>query len=316
MTITLLADIGGTKTQLALVDESANLSQPQYAINKDYARFETLLEEYLPGKPQPDNAVIAVAGPVEHNRRCQMTNLPWLIDGDSLTHQFQLKNVVVMNDLQATAWGLTDSREQNRLRMLKGTQLDFDFPVVVISPGTGLGQACIYPNQNSYMIAATEGGHKTLAPFDPLSAQLVAQQWQKHSKPVSWENWFSGSGIGNLFRAMYPDQAAPPNEQIGKLAMQDPDSDCGRLMELFAKAIYAEAGNLVLQYLAWGGVIIAGGIPPKVESFFSNPQNINYLCRKNEYLDRLQAVPIALCLEQNIPIRGAAAYSQQLLLKN
>ncbi|RLP56191.1 MAG: hypothetical protein D6160_02000 [Ketobacter sp.] len=318
MTTTLLADIGGTKTQLALADENAHISQPFYALNKEHTQFESLLTQYLQDKPKPVNAVIAVAGPVDGNIRCQMTNLSWLIDGIRLKQQFGFSKVVVMNDLQATSWGLTSTTEQAALRLLPSggepaPQLNFNLPVVVISPGTGLGQSCIYPHEGDYVIAATEGGHKTIAPFDNLSAQLIANQWRQSSRPVSWENWFSGSGIANLYSAMYPGQTVPDNEEIGRRANQDPSSDCGKVMDVFAKAVYAEAGNLVLQYLGWGGVIVAGGIPAKLQNLFSKPENIQYLSSKNEYLDRLRSVPVALCLEQNIPIRGAAVYSRRLL---
>lgn len=314
---TLLADVGGTKTQFALLDRENRILHSFYARNSEYADFPALLQLYLEKENidqtrMPEKAVIAVAGPVDGAAWCRMTNLSWVIDSTELCERFGFRKVAVLNDLQATAWGLTDSREQQTLRLLRGSALDFRLPVTVISPGTGLGEACIYPYRDSFVVAATEGGHKTIAPFNPQSAKLVNDQWQSSGRPVSWENWFSGSGLGNLYRALFPGQPVPDNETIGEQAMIKPESKCGQVADLLAKAVYAEAGNLLLQYLSWGGVIVAGGIPPKLEPFFTRPENVDYVHRKNEYLDRLQAVPVALCTNQNIPIRGAAVYSLQL----
>lgn len=107
---------------------------------------------------------------------------------------------------------------------------------------------------------------------------------------------------------MFPNEAAPGNQVMSDNALSNPDSHCGQVMQLFTQAIYAECGNLILQYLAWGGVIIAGGIPPKLEYFFNLPGNIDYIQRKNEYVDRLRAVPVALSKNTDTPLEGAAQY--------
>jgi len=308
----LVADIGGTKTQLALIDNQGQLLARLLVANRDYADFDRVIDTFLLQQPNPEYAVVAVAGPVDDAIRCQMTNLHWLIDGKALQQRLGLKNIVLLNDLQATAWGMTATEVQQRLEMVRGNHLDFSLPVLVISPGTGLGEACIIPWQNSYVINATEGGHKSIAPFNPLSARLLAQHWQQHNYPPSWENWFSGSGLGKLYGALFPDaldgDSIPDNESLGQQALANPDSPAGQCLQLFTQAIYAEAGNLVLQYLAWGGVIVAGGIPPKLGDLFRQPENIAYLHHKNEYIERLQAVPVALCHETDIPLKGAATY--------
>lgn len=312
--IALLADVGGTKTQVALVDPDGIFLHEMRVLNSTHENFEHLIETFFQStNMRPTHAVIAVAGPVDNAIHCQMTNLPWIIDGLSLQRRLNLQDIVVLNDLQATAWGMTTPEVQSKLEMIRGDRLNFDHPVIVISPGTGLGQTCIIPHPAGYLIQATEGGHKSIAPFNALSAQLLQQHWQQHQYPPSWENWFSGSGLGNLYQAMFPDTAIPDNQSLGKQAMQDPESTSGQCIKLFTQAIYAESGNLVLQYLAWGGIIIAGGIPPQLKTFFTARENIEYIHKKNEYLDRLQQVPVALCLETNSPLTGAAAYFRRFM---
>jgi len=307
----LLADIGGTKTQLALMNDAGTIVEVDVVINSDSVCLESVIEAFLQNRPRPTHAVLAVAGPVDNAIRCQMTNLNWLIDGVSLQKKLNLTAITVLNDLQATAWGMISTEVQSRLEILHGDRLNFDQPVVVISPGTGLGQACIIPHQDSYVIQGTEGGHKTCAPFNRQSAELVFQHWQQYNFPPSWENWFSGSGFKRLYEQMFPSDTAPDNDTLGQSALADPTSKAGQCMQLFVQATYAEAGNLALQYLAWGGVIIAGGIPPKLGSLFKQPANIHYVARKNEYIDRLEKIPVALSHEQDIPIQGAAQYCRR-----
>ena len=314
----LLADVGGTKTQLAQLADGGSIIHKAYYKNSQFKDFETLVQSYLAHHSTEQNtvskAVIAVAGPVQDGKICTMTNLNWHINGPHLATQFGLTSVDLLNDLQASAWGFTDESINSKLTRLKGDDIDFNKPVVVISPGTGLGQACIFPDRNRthdhYIIHPTEGGHKTLAPFNATIAQLINQHWVQHDQPVSWENWFSGSGLHRLYGALHPNQTPPSNEEMTRLALADPESPSGQCLTLFCQGIFAEAGNLALQYLSWGGVILAGGIPPKLKPLFQQTSNIAYFTRKNEYLDLLDKVPIALCEEEDIPLYGAAIYSQ------
>ena len=313
--LALLADVGGTKTQLALMNHKGDFIHRRTVINSNYSDFDAVVDDFLRQQPTPDCATIAVAGPVDNAIRCQMTNLDWLIDGETLQRRLRLAFIHVFNDLQGTAWGMTSPAVQSRLLSLRGNGLNFTQPVIVISPGTGLGQACIIPFLDSFVIQGTEGGHKTIAPFNPTSAELVFKHWQQHHYPPSWENWFSGSGFARLYETMFPGEAVPDNETLGLTAVNDPASNSARCMELFAQAIYAEAGNLVLQYLAWGGVILAGGIPPKLGDLFFRQEHIGYIEKKNEYTERLRAVPVAMCQEPDAPLLGAATFCMRQMAK-
>ena len=103
----LLADIGGTKTLLSLVDDQLQTIHSARFKNQSLPSFEALLESFLAPYSRNENqlAIIAVAGPVQDGVRCQMTNLDWLIESQTLTQQFNFERAVLMNDLQATAWG-------------------------------------------------------------------------------------------------------------------------------------------------------------------------------------------------------------------
>ncbi len=139
----LAGDIGGTKTNLALYEWTTDRIEPVHADSfhsADYAALEEILEEFLstlPPKTSPEGepldevadenksedeptlrpnptapsqitltaACFGVAGPVIDNR-CRTTNLPWVIDGSVLAQRFDIAHVQLLNDLEATAYGL------------------------------------------------------------------------------------------------------------------------------------------------------------------------------------------------------------------
>ena len=105
----LAGDIGGTKTHLALfAPRGARLipvRQQRFA-NRAYPGLVAILKEFL---AMPRAAIAAacfgVAGPVVDGR-CEGTNLPWVIDAALLQRAFRVGAAALINDLEATAYGI------------------------------------------------------------------------------------------------------------------------------------------------------------------------------------------------------------------
>ena len=78
----LVADIGGTNTRVALADGRQIVSGTirRYS-NADYPGLETVLRRYISDEHDvnPIAACVAVAGPVRDGR-ASMTNLDWTMD--------------------------------------------------------------------------------------------------------------------------------------------------------------------------------------------------------------------------------------------
>ena len=306
-------DIGGTKTLLGTQAGTNRLELVQHYENRTHEEFSAVLEDYLNRYPalQPNDCILtlAIAGPVSQ-QRCQMTNLPWLIDAAALKRHFGFHAVYLLNDLAATAWALPDQFEQDALHMLHGNSLDFSQPVAVISIGTGMGEAVLAPSSlGGFQVLATEGGHKQFAPFDLRSARLLEQAFATGLPAVSWENWFSGTGLPQLFSALYPDLEVPANETLAVLARTQPQSPAGQCIALLADGIFAEAGNLALQSLAWGGVVFAGGVVQHIQHLIKDARHQRWFSSKAEYTDRLEQIPLALCTDSQVALKGAIAYS-------
>ena len=314
--LALVADIGGTKSQFAVVDEHQQLGHIAYFKNDLFGSFDQVLKAYLALLSPVETieaAVIAVAGPVDFHAQCELTNVNWRLSAHTLEKTFGFKHVQLVNDLEATAWAMVPGKNQPKFSMLRGQSIDFNQPVLIASPGTGFGQIALSPQVNGYSIHATEGGHKTIAPFNAKMADLIHTHWQQHNTPISWENWFSGSGLHRFYEALFPGEKAPSNETLGAEALKNPTSKAAECMTLFTQGVYAEIGNLSLQYLSWGGVIIAGGIPPKIRPLFEAQENIAYIQRKSEYVSRLENIPVAMCEQTDAPLLGAANYFHEMM---
>ena len=87
MTTLFVADIGGTKSELAVFPlngsgGNSSLLQKRYA-NAEFAGIKDIVEDFLAGcEHQPSFACLAVAGVVDGST-VTMTNLPWVIDCQS-----------------------------------------------------------------------------------------------------------------------------------------------------------------------------------------------------------------------------------------
>ena len=98
----LVGDIGGTNARFALVEfdgQDPRLIEPTAYKGEDYDTAEDAIEAYLHkvGVKHPDQAVVAVAGPIDHGQ-VHMTNLDWRISEDGLRRAGGFRNAKLIND--------------------------------------------------------------------------------------------------------------------------------------------------------------------------------------------------------------------------
>ena len=113
----LAGDIGGTKCNLALYEIDGKIHRKivdrRYE-SREFPAFDEVISKFLfdsraETKDARAHAIEAagfgVAGPVI-DRRVKATNLPWIVDASALSAQLGTKNVVLLNDLEATGYSL------------------------------------------------------------------------------------------------------------------------------------------------------------------------------------------------------------------
>ncbi len=106
--------------------------------------------------------IFGVAGPVV-NRRSHITNLPWVIDADAIRQTFDIPQVHLLNDLQASAIAVPHLTF-DAICTLNVGQRDPTGAIGVIAPGMGLGEVFLMWRGHAYQSCPTEGGHASFAP--------------------------------------------------------------------------------------------------------------------------------------------------------
>ena len=320
MTVTILAaDIGGTKTNIALYQSGSDgltITREQRYVSADHPSLTDIIHDFC-GNTLPDRISAAVAGPVIDGKS-RLTNLPWVLDSKAMSQDLQIP-VCFINDLEATAYGLAGLKEEDQTSLATGDP-NAKGNMAILAPGTGLGEAGLYWDGQHYHPFATEGGHSDFAPRTAQDVELF-YYLQKQFGHVSWERVVSGMGIKNIFHflteseqeqipewlsARFPD--ADPAAVISQAAMRHEDPVCTETMDLFVRYMATEAASLVLKLMATGGLYLAGGIPPKILPLLQSDnwsKNFDNNGRMHDLSDR---VPIHVVLNDKMALQGAAYY--------
>jgi len=266
----LLADIGGTQARFALLADG-RIGAIESLATGAYAQPIDAIRHFLKDRPagRLAGAVIAAAGPVEAGR-CQLTNASWLIDGAAIARDLRAPDVQLVNDLQGLAWAVPHFGGDDLAALGGGHEVAGE-PVAVIAPGTGLGIACYVPGGDHAHVLATEGGHASWAPED-AEEDAVLQVLRRRFGHVSVERVVSGSGMVAVHEALCELAGLPPPTlspgEITAAARAGGETAATamarRTVAMFCAALGATAGNLALTFGARGGVLVGGGIAPRL----------------------------------------------------
>ena len=316
----LAGDIGGTNTRLALYDVKGRrleaLTVQSYS-SQQYDSLGAVMREFLDTHRHPPQAAcLGVAGPV-HNQVAKITNLPWQINAAEIAGNFGIGSVSLLNDLEATGWGLPTMQSDDLCTLQDGdTQAGGN--AAIIAAGTGLGQAGLYFDGEHHQPFACEGGHTDFSPQTELDMALLRYLQQQYEH-VSWERVVSGSGLVSLHACLcdlrhreIPDwlqqsmQAGDPAAAISSAAQQGRDEICTEALQWFIHLYGVEAGNLALKLMATGGVYVAGGIAPKILEQMQDGTFIEAFCAKGRMRVLMERMPVRVVLNDDVALQGAA----------
>ncbi len=321
----LALDVGGTKVAYARGTQTSGriqLTEVKRLAVKDFPSFETILKKI--GTDNADKISIGVAGPVR-GRTVQMTNLPWVIDADNLSTELA-KPVFLINDLGAYAHSISYI-EPNQFDWLQGNHKS---PPTgnraLIAAGTGLGEALAilshtsYQGPSTYLSVPSEGGHASFAPQTAEDRELLEFLSAKYTH-VSWERVVSGlDGFRNLFDFFLLKNQSPAARELqhltqGKLdigpdvlrAYEDGVQIARKVVETFIRLYGAEAGNLALKSLPYGGLYIAGGIALRLDPKLLKTFFMQGFSAKGRFENLLKDIPVALVKEPHAALIGLVA---------
>ena len=318
----LAGDIGSTSTriaayeavggQLRAVVEQTYRSTQFTSLNDIVARF--LGEHSLVVKL----ACCGIAGPVIDNS-VKATNLPWFIEGASLARQFGLDSFLLINDLEANAWGVP-ALAPSDLVTLNAGEPGASGNAAVIAAGTGLGEAGLYWDGKRHRPFACEGGHADFAPRNETEIELLRYLTQKFGR-VSYERVVSGMGLCNIHEFL---SQAPGRRELPEIvaALAAPDADvaalvsqaalenrspvCVEALDVMVSIYGAEAGNAALKFMAYGGLYIGGGIAPKILTKLRDGTFLRAYLAKGRMGRIVGAMPVHVIMNPNTALLGAA----------
>ncbi len=326
----LCGDVGGTNTRLAILEANSHSSDPIIEANypsRQYSSLSEIIREFANNLGRPiEIAAFGVAGPVLKHQ-CTTTNLPWTIDARELEQDLKIPSIHLINDLEATAWGIDALGEQD-IHTLQYGAADPAGNRAVIAAGTGLGQAGMLWDGARHIPFATEGGHCDFAPCNTLEYELLASLQHLRGQ-VCWEDLLSGPGLSRIYQFLLNHNKTPepgwfqqavaegdPAASISALASEGGDQLCIEAMELFIRLYGAEAGNLGLKLMARGGVYLGGGIAPKIVDWLQTPAFLQAFCNKGKMQDLMESMPVRVILNDRAALYGPAVYLQQRVLSS
>jgi glucokinase len=318
--IILAGDIGATKTHLGRYSAGAGsltrLDDHIYP-TQDYPSLEAVLNDFSNDRQPVSAACLGVPGPVIGGTT-HPTNITWEIREQSLSKALGGASILLVNDLAVTAYGMLHLKPSDIVELQNGQRLPQPANLAVIAAGTGLGEAGLIAESSGWSPVATEGGHCDFAPRGTAQVALLGFL-EREFGHVSYERVLSGPGLHNVYRFLleYLPETEPEwlrqlmvardaSAVISEMALAGRDDRCVRALELFVDIYAAEAANLALKFLAFGGLYIGGGIAPKILSFLKRGRFIESFLNKGRLREILIRMPVRISLNEETALLGAA----------
>lgn len=348
MVLLLAGDIGGTKTILRLVEASSNADadliaryEKRYS-SHDFPDLVPMVQSFLAEAKQetgittiPEKACFAIAGPVVNNT-CKLTNLGWMLTADRLSDQLSIAKVSLINDFAAVGYGVLGLKAEDLHTLQAGTPEE-NAPIAVIGAGTGLGQGFLIHMAGAYQVFSSEGGHADYAPRTELEFQLSRYLLEQFNiERISVERVVSGQGIVWIYRFLRDrghakespeiadvmkvweselgrsEKTADPAAIISQAALEQRDTLSEKTMQMFIECYGAEAGNLALKLLPYGGLYIAGGIAAKNLPLMQEGSFLQAFTLKGRMRSLMERVPVHVVLNPQVGLMGAALCATRL----
>jgi glucokinase len=318
----LAGDVGGTKTLLGLFKrvegKPVAVREASYP-SRGYASLEEIIEEFLSaGRQKVHRVAVGVAGPVLGGRS-QVVNLRWSVDRARLSRTLDIEDVQVLNDLEATAWGIPELSSRQFINLTPGLR-GRPGNAALIAAGTGLGMALLLWDRERFHACASEGGHQEFAPRDDLEIELLQYLRGRHAR-VSVERVVAGPGFSAIYQflidtgrceesptlARRMTEAGDPNAVISQAGLTGEDPAAEKTIDIFVSLYGSAAGDLALVIKATAGIYVGGGIAPKILPKLRSGVFVQSFRHKGRLSSLIEKIPVRVIVEPRTALLGAAA---------
>jgi len=319
----LAGDVGGTKCTFTLFTQSDSGLNPAFRLSlptKSAASLEAVLgqlrnEAASQGHDlnQLKAAAFGIAGAVVGDRVLS-SNLPWPVERKFIATALNLatEKVLLLNDLVAAAASLAHLDSNDLLKLNDGIR-EPRAPMALIAAGTGLGEAILFWDGQRYQISPSEASLTDFAPRNDREFLLL--QSLRHRMPrVVTEEVVSGRGFRAIHQIIFPgvqhaffdEPGVDAAAMITQQALAGSCTACVETLQIWTEAYGAEAGNMALRVLPFGGVYVAGGIALKILPTLKEGGFVRAFSDKMKLSSALAKIPIYVILNEDAPVIGAA----------
>jgi len=339
----LAGDIGGTKTLLGLFSPDPERPAPIEIgefVTLDYDGLEQMIREFLGAwKVGPRTLAatcVGVAGAVT-DQVARLTNVPWLVDAENVAGAVGLRRMLLINALEALAYAVPVLTPDELAILQQGIAVPGG-NAAVIAAGTGLGISMLHEVDGRWLPVASEGGHADFAARTDRELELVHELTRVFGR-VGVEHVISGPGLVNIYQFTHqsfgtgpmitPNTIAPARlcagvgqvathsglpGRIYESAQEGRCPQCVEALDMFISAYGSETGNLALRAFATAGVYIGGGIAPKILPALQSGLFLEAFRAKEPMADLVATIPVAVILNPDAGLMGAAVRAQELSL--
>jgi len=315
-TFSLVADIGGTNTRVALAEDGRLLTETirRYR-NADAPGLETVLRAYIEEEDGVDckGACVAVAGPV-HDGRATLTNLDWTIDRDSVARATRAETVAVLNDLQAQGHALGMIDAANLRTVISGPEGPHGATRLVIGVGTGFNASPVHVTAGGRLVPPSESGPANLPIRTEADLRLLRHVETIHGFPAV-EDVLSGRGLERVYAWIGHEAGEPAEMSAAGIVSACDDGTDDRAVEavrVFTRILGTVTGNLALVHLPFGGVYLVGGVARHVSPFLDAFGFGEAFRDKGRFAGFMQNFAVTVIEDDYAALSGAAAHLREL----
>jgi glucokinase len=321
----LAGDVGGTKCTLIWFAEDGPGLDAVFRLSlptRDFSSFEALLDSFRAalikaGHQWTNNSLTAaafgVAGAVVDGSVIT-NNLPWNLESNIVAENLHLdvNHTLLLNDLVASALSLDRLAARDLLLLNEGASQP-RAPKALIAAGTGLGEAILFWDGSRYRVSPSEASLTDFAPRNDREL-LLLQSLRQRMPRVCSEEIVSGRGFRAIHQIIFPgvhhsffdEPGVDPAAHITREAFAESCPACMETLQIWMEAYGAEAGNMALRILPFGGVYIAGGIALKILPKLKQGSFVRAFSDKAKLSTQLAKIPIYVVLNEDAPVLGAA----------
>ena len=310
---TLVADIGGTNSRLAVaktsrIDKEITLENIQKFRNSDFNNFDEVIGTYLSSSHDHliNRMCIAAAGIISETS-VEMSNLNWKITVPSLQRAANIDKVLIINDLQAQGYALDFINQKDLETLIEGSHVPTSNNTkLVCGMGTGFNVAIAYQSPFGTFVPASEYGHARITVANK-NQKLIIENLEKNSSFVSYENVLAGLGLNRLDQVLNERSDRTPADILSAAEKGDLQAkEVGTQLAGFAGQAF---GDFALMNMALGGVYLIGGVARAMLPYLKEENFKENFYERGNFSEIMKIISIHLVLDDYAALKGCANYS-------